>query len=82
MRQLATHRFKPESADDFFGPEMLKFHRISPGFLGQADEIFGFRQLAVMIGGYIGDKVRRILQSNLPSFDLNVWNGPPPLIVI
>ena len=57
--------------DDLGGAEILEFGCIRPGFFRQADEQLGPLQVAIMVGGDIGDEIGGVITPNVCVANLN-----------
>ena len=63
--------------DDLGGAEVLELGRVRPGFFGQADEQLGALQVAVVVGGDVGDEVGGVVGANDAGADLDFHVEPP-----
>jgi hypothetical protein len=89
VADLAVHVRKAVVRDDLGRVEVLELGRIRPGFFGQADEQFGALQVAIVVGGNVGDEVggvvgadeaEPILISMVPPFYLSLRRHKPEAI--
>ena len=63
MGELPAQRFEAIVRDDLGGTEVLEFGRVGSGFFRQPNQLFGALQVAVVIGGNIGNEVGRVVEA-------------------
>ena len=71
VRDLAAHVPEAVIGDDLGGAEILELGRIRPGFFRQADEQLGPLQVAVVVGGDIGDEIGGMVCAN--AYAMPIW---------
>ncbi len=64
VRDLPVHVAKAVVGDDLRGAEVLELGGVRPGFFGQADQQLGALQVAIMVGGDIGDEVGGVVRAD------------------
>ncbi len=73
MRKLRSS-LESELADDFRRTEMLKLRRISTGLGRKLNQRNGAIELAIVIGGDVGDEISRVGLANDFFADLKSWH--------
>ncbi|MNE27169.1 hypothetical protein D3C80_1205670 [compost metagenome] len=69
VRNLAAHGIKADRADNRIGFEVLELCAICPCLFCQLDKHLCAIKISVVIGGDIGDKVRRAVGGNFTVAD-------------
>jgi len=73
--ELATEGLEAVVGDDFGGAEVLEFGGVCPSLFGEADEFDGAVEVAVMVGGDVGDEVGGVVEGEGAVGDLEGGGG-------
>ena len=69
MRLLRAEAAEPDVADDLRGAEVLELGGVGAGLGGQMDQRLGAFQIAVVVGGDVGDEIGWLAVTDEPRAD-------------